>query len=214
MRRTGRRRPPRRSRDRLRPPPGPAIRRRPRAESAPRHCAPRRRAAAPAAARCRARPIRISSSNSRSTSRPFCWRVRPRPPPRSVPRAPPPPPKNVWKKSEKGLSPPPNISDISSSVIVRKPPPPVFQVAPGLAPPPNGPPGPADWYCLQLAPSSSYFRRLSGSLRTSFASLISLKRASAEASPGFTSGRDFRASLRNACLISFSVAVFATPRVE
>ncbi len=40
------------------------------------------------------------------------------------------------------------------------------------------------------------------------ASLISLKRASASLFPGFTSGWCLRASLRNAALISFSVAVF------
>ena len=98
------------------------------------------------------------------------------------------PPKKVWKKSEKD-PPPPKISFISTSVIVRKPPgapPPVLQF--------HGPPGwpaegpPAASYWRQLAPSSSYFRRFSGSLRTSFASLISLKRASAPLSPGLTSG--------------------------
>ena len=39
-------------------------------------------------------------------------------------------------------------------------------------------------YIRQLAPSSSYLRRFSGSPSTSYASLISLKRASAVLSPG------------------------------
>ena len=43
-------------------------------------------------------------------------------------------------------------------------------------------------YIRQLAPSSSYFFRFSGSPRTSLASLISLKRASAALSPGLRSG--------------------------
>ena len=68
-------------------------------------------------------------------------------------------------------------------------------------------------YIRQLAPSSSYLRRLSGSPSTSYASLISLNVASADLSPGFTSGWSLRASLRYACLISFSEAVLATPSV-
>ncbi len=42
---------------------------------------------------------------------------------------------------------------------------------------------------------------------------MSLKRASASLFPGFTSGWCLRASFRYAALISFSEAVFATPRV-
>ena len=48
----------------------------------------------------------------------------------------------------------------------------------------------------QSGPSESYRWRFSGSERTSLASLISLKRASAFASPLFTSGWCLRASLR------------------
>src|SRR5262245_19073283 len=98
------------------------------------------------------------------------------------------PPKNVLKKSEKGLSSLPNISETSSSVIVRKPPPPgEYHHCP------NGLPGPAPplrcacSYSFQFAPSLSYFFRFSGSLSTSLASLISLKRAPAALSPGLTS---------------------------
>src|SRR4026207_61415 len=90
--------------------------------------------------------------------------------------------------------------------------------APGQ-PDPNGlPPKPCPcWaacsYIRQFAPSSSYFLRLSGSPRTSYASLISLNRDSADLSPGFTSGWCLRASFRYACLISLSDADFATPSV-
>ena len=60
----------------------------------------------------------------------------------------------------------------------------------------SGPP--RAWACSyirQLEPSSSYFLRVSGLPRTSLASLISLKRASAALSPGLTSGWSLRASL-------------------
>ena len=100
------------------------------------------------------------------------------------------PPKNAWKKSENGLSPPPppppNMSDISSGVIDRNPPAPPKgdHCWPGWAPP-----WPDACSCIrQLAPSSSYFLRLTGSLSTSLASFSSLNRASAPLSPGFTSG--------------------------
>ncbi len=75
------------------------------------------------------------------------------------------------------------------------------------------PAAPACSYIRQFAPSSSYFFRFSGSPRTSYASLMSLKRLSAALSPGLTSGWCLRASFRYACLISFSLAVFATPSV-
>ena len=64
----------------------------------------------------------------------------------------------------------------------------------------------------QLAPSSSYCLRLAGSLRTSLASLTSLNLRSAAVSPGLASGWCWRASLRNAFLISAWDAVFGTPR--
>src|SRR6516162_6206657 len=100
-------------------------------------------------------------------------------------------------------------------LIVHAPP------SPPPGPPPNGEPGPPNGcpcccacsYIRQLAPSSSYLRRLSGSPSTSYASLISLNLLSAPLSPGLTSGWCFLASFRNACLISFSVAVFGSPSV-
>jgi len=51
------------------------------------------------------------------------------------------------------------------------------------------------WPAFQLLPIWSYAARFSGSFRTSFASLISLKRASASASL-LTSGWYLRAALR------------------
>ena len=79
---------------------------------------------------------------------------------------------------------------------------------------PGWPPPPPGWRMLaQSGPSVSYRWRFSGSDSTSCASLISLKRASAFASPLLKSGWNFRASLRNAALISLGVAVRSTPRI-
>ncbi len=58
----------------------------------------------------------------------------------------------------------------------------------------------------------SYSLRISGSESTEYASLISLKRASAFASPGLESGWNWRASLRYVFLRSASDTSFFTPR--
>ena len=83
------------------------------------------------------------------------------------------------------------------AVAAAAPPMLMFQAPPpGAAEPPNrarrrGTPGPAAAPVRTAAswrPSSSYFRRLSGSPSTSYASLISLNRASADLSPGIDVG--------------------------
>ncbi len=61
--------------------------------------------------------------------------------------------------------------------------------------------------------ASSYSLRRFSSDSTEYASEISLKRSSAEASPLFASGWYLRASLRYAVLISAGLAVLLTPRV-
>ena len=80
----------------------------------------------------------------------------------------------------------------------------------------RGSPGPAAGP-VRTSASSRRARRTCAACRaspsTSYASLISLNLDSAVLSPGLTSGWNFLASLRNACLISFSVAVLATPSV-
>ena len=58
----------------------------------------------------------------------------------------------------------------------------------GLVGPPRGRPPPAAPANAPYLRSMSYFLRFSGSLKTSFASLTSLKRASAFLSPGLLSG--------------------------
>src|SRR5690606_3951490 len=75
--------------------------------------------------------------------------------------------------------------------------------APGPGPVANG-----------FMPARSYSRRLSGSLSTSYACWISLKRSSALGSPGLRSGWYWRASLRYAFLISSAEAFLPTPRTE
>ena len=74
----------------------------------------------------------------------------------------------------------------------------------GSKPPVAAPPRPA-W------PKRSYMWRLSVSASTAYASAASLNWSSAFLSPGLRSGWCFSASLRYALLISWSVAVLATP---
>ncbi len=112
-------------------------------------------------------------------------------PPKTSPRPPPP-------KPPPGLPPgwvPPNRSPRSK---LNEPP---LPPGPGRKPPfPN------------RVRASSYSLRFLASPRMSFASEISLKRSSAEASPLLASGWNSRASFRYAFLISASVASFGTPR--
>jgi hypothetical protein len=61
---------------------------------------------------------------------------------------------------------------------------------------------------------ASYSSRFFLSLKTAWASLISLNLASADLSPGFTSGWHFLAIRRNAFLMSSSLALFGTPRIS
>src|SRR5512135_2645308 len=83
------------------------------------------------------------------------------------------------------------------------PPQPLRERAPPPAPPPANAP---------YLRSMSYFLRLSASLRTSCASLISLKRSAAWVLLGLRSGWYCLASRRNAFLISSVVAASDTPR--
>jgi hypothetical protein len=64
---------------------------------------------------------------------------------------------------------------------------------------------------LPARPKLIVLLALSGSDRTSYASLICLNLASASGLPGLTSGWCWRASLRYADRISFSDAVLGTP---
>ena len=83
----------------------------------------------------------------------------------------------------------------------------------GKPPPPNGP---APWNPPANPPLriASYSSRFFLSLRTSWASFASLKRASAALSPGFTSGWYFFASRRNAFRISSVEAPSGTPKIR
>ena len=163
-----------------------------------------------AAASCRDTRLRGRAAISCSTSRP-CRRARAPRGPRASPASLPLP----RRRRRSGRNPrtgrrcrTSRASRPRSSCGSRRPGPPpksTFQ-ATALWP---APPAPACSYIRQFAPSSSYFLRFSGSPRTSYASLISLNFDSADLSPGLTSGWCLRASFRNACLISLSVAVFA-----
>ena len=100
----------------------------------------------------------------------------------------PPSAKNCRKKSLK----PPRSSADEVRYVQRVPPGAPPKPAQSVAPPE---PNPACWYACQFAPSSSYCLRFSGSVRTAWASLASLKRRSASGSL-FVSGWSSRASLR------------------
>ena len=77
-------------------------------------------------------------------------------------------------------------------------------------PPAPNPPDPSN----AANPNWSYCLRLSGSLRTAYASEASLNLASAFLSPGFMSGWYFLASFLYAFFMSSSEASFATPRTS
>src|SRR5438045_9314051 len=107
-------------------------------------------------------------------------------------------------KIEEKRSPSPPNSDMSKSPLPGAPPPRV------LSRRPRGPalPAPAK---APYRRRVSYFFRFSGSLNTSCASLISLKRSDACGLLGLRSGWYCFASRRNAFLISSVLAVSATP---
>ncbi|MDQ1201019.1 hypothetical protein QE449_001637 [Rhodococcus sp. SORGH_AS303] len=84
--------------------------------------------------------------------------------------------------------------------------------SPPPKPAPPKPPAPPPPPLSSGSPPRSTMRRFSGSDSTSYAELMSLKRAWADSS-GLTSGWNSRASLRYARLISWSDALLSTPRV-